>query len=375
MYSRDSGYPNRSPGLDCRTHVHSRSTLRLLHCLRILGASGALTTVVRRSGTIRLDSLPKRKAEFIEPMDCAPVPKLPDGPQWLFEIKLDGYRAVAVKTDRSVHLFSRRNKSFNRQYPYLVEALADLPDGTVVDGEVVALDESGRPNFNLLQGFRSQASRIHYFIFDLLIFQDRDFTRFPLTKRRELLNSHIKINSGRIRLAEQFQARANDMIAAVRQQHLEGVIGKRKDSLYEPGKRTGAWVKYRVNRGQEFVIGGYMPGPHGFDSLIVGYYQGKDLIYVARIRNGFVPASRRQVFEKIRHLVSPTMPFVNLPDTHKSRWGDELTEEKMKECVWLRPEAIAEIEFLEWTEANRLRHSKFVGLREDKDARKVVKEV
>jgi bifunctional non-homologous end joining protein LigD len=87
-----------------------------------------------------------------------------------------------------------------------------------------------------------------------------------------------------------------------------------------------------VNRGQEFVIGGYIPGAHGFDSLIVGYYRGKDLVYVARARNGFVPASRRQVFEKIRHLVSSSMPFANLPDTHKSRWGDELTAEKMKEC-------------------------------------------
>jgi bifunctional non-homologous end joining protein LigD len=129
-----------------------------------------------------------------------------------------------------------------------------------------------------------------------------------------------------------------------------------------------------VNRGQELVIGGYIPGPHGLDSLIVGYYCGKDLVYVARVRNGFVPASRRQVFEKIRHLVSPAMPFVNLPDTHKSRWGDELTAEKMKECVWLRPEAVAQIEFLEWTVGDRLRHSKFVGLKDDKDAGQVVKE-
>jgi len=129
-----------------------------------------------------------------------------------------------------------------------------------------------------------------------------------------------------------------------------------------------------VNQGQELVMGGYIPGPHGFDSLIVGYYRGKDLVYVARVCNGFVPASRRQVFEKIRPLVSPTMPFVNLPDKHKSRWGDELTAEKMKQCVWLRPEAVAQIEFLEWTKADRLRHSKFVGLREDKDGRSVVKE-
>jgi len=110
-------------------------------------------------------------------------------------------------------------------------------------------------------------------------------------------------------------------------------------------------------------------------SLIVGYYRDKDLVYVARVRNGFVPASRRQVFEKIRSLVSPTMPFANLPDTHKSRWGDELTAAKMKECIWLRPEAVARIEFLEWTEADRLRHAKFVALREDKDPRQAVKEL
>jgi len=321
-----------------------------------------------------LTRLPKRTAEFIEPMDCAPVPKLIDGPGWVYEIKLDGYRAVAIKYGDSIDLFSRRRKSFNAQYPFIVEALRDLPEGTVVDGEIVALDDAGRPNFNLLSQFRSRAARICYFIFDLLVCQDRDLTTLPLSDRRELMKSHLKFYSPRIRIAEQFEVSATDMLAAVRHQQLEGVIGKRKDSLYQPGKRTGAWIKYRVNRGQELVIGGYIPGPHGFDSLIVGYYRGEDLVYVARVRNGFVPASRRQVFEKIRSLVSPKMPFVNLPDIHKSRWGDELTAEKMKECVWLRPEAVAQIEFLEWTEADRLRHSKFVGLRDDKDARSVVKE-
>jgi len=307
-------------------------------------------------------------------MECAPVTKLLDGPGWFYEIKFDGYRAIAVKSDRVVKLFSRRHKSFNDQYPYLVEALGGLPEGTVVDGEVVALDDSGRPNFNLLAQFRSEASRIHYFIFDLLVCNDRDLTKLPLGERRELMKSVLKLRSPLIHIAEQFEVSASDMLAAVRQEQLEGVIGKRKDSLYEAGKRSGAWVKCRANRGQEFVIGGYMPGQHGFDSLIVGYYQGKDLIYVARVRNGFVPASRRQVFERIRHLVSPTMPFANLPDSHKSRWGDELTAEKMKKCVWLRPEAVAQIEFLEWTGADRLRHSKFVALRDDKNPRDVVKE-
>ena len=182
----------------------------------------------------KLASLPKGRAEFIEPMDCASVPKLIDGPEWVYEIKLDGYRAVAVKFDRGVNLFSRRHKLFNHQYPYIVEALNDLPEDTVVDGEIVALDESGRPNFNLLQGSRREASRIHYFIFDLLICNDRDLTRLPLNERRKLMKSVLKLRSPRIRISDQFETSGNDMLAAVRQQQLEGVVGKRKDSLYQP---------------------------------------------------------------------------------------------------------------------------------------------
>ena len=322
----------------------------------------------------RLDSLPKTEASFVEPMDCLSVSKLPEGLEWIWEIKLDGYRALAVKSESDVTLFSRRRKSLNRQFPYIVEALGDLPAGTVVDGEVVAIDESGRPDFNLLQNFRADASRIQYYIFDLLCWEDRDLTRVPMLERRELLKSVVVIRDKRIRIADYFEAAPKDLLSAVREQGLEGIVGKRKDSVYQPGKRSGAWIKYRVNRGQEFVIGGYFPGPHGIDSLIVGYYEGEKLMYVARTRNGFVPASRRQVFSKLKHLVTATCPFVNLPETRRSRFGEELNAEKMKKAVWLRPDAVAQIEFLEWTEGDRLRHSKFVGLREDKNPRTVVKE-
>jgi DNA ligase D-like protein (predicted ligase) len=322
----------------------------------------------------RLDSLPRTEASFVEPMDCLSVSKLPEGLEWIWEIKFDGYRALAVRSGTGVTLFSRRRKSLNRQFPYVVEALADLPAGTVVDGEVVAMDESGRPDFNLLQNFRAEASRIQYYVFDLLCWKDRDLTRVPLVERRALLKSIVVIRDKRVRIADYFEAAPKDLLSAVREQGLEGIIGKRKDSVYQPGKRSGAWIKYRVNRGQEFVIGGYFPGPHGIDSLIVGYYDGDNLVYVARTRNGFVPASRRQVFSKLKHLVTPACPFVNLPDTRRSRFGEELNAEKMKKAVWLRPEAVAQIEFLEWTEGDRLRHSKFVGLREDKDPRRVVKE-
>jgi DNA ligase D-like protein (predicted ligase) len=306
-------------------------------------------------------------------MDCEPISELRDGSQWVYEIKLDGYRAIAVKSDSTVRLFSRRQKSFNQQYPYIVEALADLPDGTVIDGEIVALDDSARPQFNLLQNYRSEAQRIRYFVFDLLCYNNRDTTSLPLVQRRELLRT-LKFQSPKIQLLDYFDTSAASMVAAAKQQGLEGVIAKRRDSLYQPGRRTGAWLKHRISNGQEFVIGGFFPGPHGFDSIILGYYEGKDLMYVARTRNGFVPASRRQVFSKLKNLVIENCPFVNLPDTKKSRFGEELNAEKMKKAVWLKPEVVAQIEFLEWTEGDRLRHSKFVGLREDKDAKKVVKE-
>jgi DNA ligase D-like protein (predicted ligase) len=316
-------------------------------------------------------SLPERKAQFVEPMECALVTKLPSGQKWVFEIKLDGYRAMAVKSGRP-NLFSRRRKPFT-QYPQIVGALGDLPEGVVLDGEIVALDDNGRPNFNLLQRSRIEGRRISYFIFDLVIYKNRDMTGLRLSERRELLKSILRPSSP-MHVLDQFEVSADDIVAAVREQKLEGVIAKHKDSHYEAGQRTGSWVKYRVNRGQEFVIGGYIPGPHGFDSLILGYYRGKDLVYVARTRNGFVPVQRREIFQKLRGLVSSKMPFVNLPDKHPSRWGESLTAEKMKQCVWLRPQMVAQIEFVEWTEADRLRHSKFVRWRDDKDPETVVKE-
>jgi bifunctional non-homologous end joining protein LigD len=307
-------------------------------------------------------------------MECVAVSKVYDGPQWIYEIKLDGYRALGIKSDRGVRLLSRRNNPFNRQYPLIVEALSELPEETVVDGEVVALNQSGFPNFNLLQNYRTEAARIHFFVFDLLVYQGRDLTRLPLIERREIMSSVLRFSSGRVRITDYLEASATDMLHAVRQQGLEGIIEKRKGSVYEIGKRSGSWIKYRVNRGQELVIGGYIPGAHGLDSIVVGFYKGKDLVYVARVRNGFVPASRRQVFGKLKNLEVPVCPFVNLPEKHRSRWGEGRTAEDMKKCVWLRPELVAQIEFLEWTESDHLRHSKFVGLREDKDPRIVIKE-
>jgi ATP-dependent DNA ligase len=266
------------------------------------------------------------------------------------------------------------------QYPYILEALSDLPENTVVDGEIVALDKAGRPNFNLLQHSRSLASRICYFVFDLLVYENRDLTRLRFAQRREIMNSVLKFSSPRIRFSQYFETSAQEMVRATSQQSLEGVIAKRKDNRYEAGKRSGSWAKYRLNRGQELVIGGYVPGSHGMDSIIVGYYRANELVYVARVRNGFVPATRRQVFDKLQSLVTPNCPFVNLPEISRSRWGEGLTAEDMKKCVWVRPELVAQTEFLEWTESDHLRHSKFAGLcegqrRTHRDQRTCIREL
>jgi ATP-dependent DNA ligase len=177
-----------------------------------------------------------------------------------------------------------------------------------------------------------------------------------------------------VALSEVSDQSASEMLKFIKSYGLEGVIAKRSDSVYQPGQRTGLWSKYRINRGQEFVVGGYVPSHLGVDSLIVGFYRGKDLIYAARVRAGLVPATRRDVYERIRQLKTSKCPFMNLPEPTAGRWRQGLTAEKMKECVWVRPEVVAQIQFLEWTGAAHLRHTKFVGLRDDKDPSKVVRE-
>jgi ATP-dependent DNA ligase len=200
---------------------------------------------------------------------------LPSGPDWFWEIKLDGYRAIAVKSDRELRLYSRNGKPFDEKFSQIAAALDDLADGTTVDGEVVALDGNGRPDFSLLQNFSGAAGRIRFFIFDLLRFKGRDLTALPLRERRKLLGS-ITFHSGWLSIADYFETDSSVLVKAAREQGLEGVVGKRKDSFYESGKRTGAWIKHRLNLGQEFVIGGFIPGPHGLDSIIVGYYRGEN---------------------------------------------------------------------------------------------------
>ena len=153
-----------------------------------------------------------------------------------------------------------------------------------------------------------------------------------------------------------------------------GLVAKRLDSRYETGLRTGAWQKMRINRGQEFVVGGYTVGANTFDALVFGYHEGDRLLYAGRTRNGFTAIVRQQLFKRFRGLENKECPFVNLPEAKSGRWGAGLTAAKMKDCRWLKPVLVAQIDFLEWTADNHLRHTRFVALREDKPAQQIRRE-
>ena len=319
-----------------------------------------------------LDPLPKGKVKFIQPMLAKSVTELPkDRHTWVYEVKVDGYRCLVGKDHSAVKLWSRRGNLFNQDFPGLARACAALPADTLVDGEVIALDQQGRISFNLLQHRRSQASAIRFYAFDLLVYKGHSTINLEISERHDLLAQALANVDGDVQLMQRFETVPAELIRAAKRLGFEGIIAKRRDSLYEPGKRSGAWVKYKINQGQEFVIGGYTPG-HPFDAVIVGYYRDGQLIYAAKVRNGFVPRIRREVAKRLKALETEVCPFANLPEKKRTAWA--LTKEEMKKCVWIRPELVAQIEFTEWTPDGHLRLPTFAGLREDKTAQEVVRE-
>ena len=311
---------------------------------------------------------------FFEPMQCLIVSKLPEGPGWSYEIKLDGYRAQALCAGKTAQLLSRNGKDLGHRFPAILSGLAAaFPKGSVVDGELVALDPSGKPSFSLIQNSATSGAPIVFFAFDLLQLEGMDLTRKPLSERRELLRSSLQ-QSESVQLSESFQVPAEQMLALVRSHGLEGVVAKRLSSSYEQGKRSGAWAKMRVELSQELVIGGYTPGTHGIDAVLAGFYCDGQLYFCGSVRAGFVPASRRTLHTKLTPLQTAVCPFANLPEVSAGRWAQDLTATKMKSCIWVRPETVAQFRFLEWTPSDHLRHASFVALRDDKDPHVVVKE-
>lgn len=313
------------------------------------------------------------KIPFTPPMECLPVGKIPQGDAWVYELKLDGYRAQAIRDRAGVRLWSRRGKDLTRKYPSVTRDLVDaIALGTAVDGELVAFDDEGKLSFNALQNAAS-GTYVVFFAFDILVSEGKDVKRLPLRDRKDLLRSALS-GTEHVQLSDHFGGSLAKFLQGVKQIGGEGVVAKRLDSRYEPGRRSGSWSKMRINIGQEFVIGGFTPGSNGVDALVVGYYEGRKLVYAARVRAGLVPASRRDLYENLKPLILQTCPFVNLPEATPGRWGQGLTAAKMKDCIWVKPKLVANFEFLEWTDSNHVRHIKFVGLRSDKDPLTVVRE-
>jgi bifunctional non-homologous end joining protein LigD len=287
------------------------------------------------------------------------VDKLPEGDDWMYEVKFDGYRALLLKDADKVRIRSRNDKDLTHGYPSVAAAGQRLNAKQVVlDGEIVAVDSKGHPSFQALQHRAAHPHHvIVFYAFDLLHLDGVDLTTEALQERRARLPEVIE-KSG-ILLSIELPGTAQQVIDAVTRLGLEGVIAKRKTSRYTPGERHTAWLKLKLDRQQEFVIGGYRPGSHGVDALLVGYYEGKELRFAGKVRAGFTP------------MEIPNCPFVDLPNSKTSHWGAGVTREEMSEMRWLKPKLVAQIRFVEWTADGHLRHAAFLGLRTDKPARDV----
>jgi bifunctional non-homologous end joining protein LigD len=309
-------------------------------------------------------------------MAAQAVQALPEGDEWLYEPKLDGYRALLFKDATQVRLLSRNEKDLTRMYPGIASAGQHLgAEQAVIDGEIVALGEDGRPSFQALQHRASHPQHlIVFYAFDVLYLNGRNLMDAPLEKRRGELPRILGQNSI-IRLSRDLPGSVAAIVQTLRAAGIEGVVAKRRHSTYQPGERGGDWVKLKLEQQQELVIGGYRPqGSTSLDALLVGYYEGRKLQFAGKVRAGFTPHIRREVLERLKPLSTAACPFANLPDAGTGHWGGGITAEQMREMRWTRPELVAQIRFTEWTADHRLRHAAFLGLRFDKTAREVGRE-
>jgi bifunctional non-homologous end joining protein LigD len=304
-------------------------------------------------------------------MAATPAQTLPAGPKWSYEVKWDGYRALLLKEGARARLLSRNLKDLSHDYPQVVAAARTLsPHALILDGEILALDEHGRPSFQALQHRGAKRSGVVYYAFDLLHFANESLLARPLSERRLALNRLTFASP--ILLSAPLPGEPGAIEHAAREVGLEGVVAKRVDSIYEPGRRSLSWIKVRFAKRQEFVLGGYKPGTSTFDSLLVGYFGRRQLFYAGKVRAGLTPRTRAEIFEGIRGLEVAKCPFVNLPNSAgKTHWGEGITAEEMPSLRWVKPRVVVEVAFTEWTVGGNLRHAQFVGVREDKSAHEV----
>ena len=306
--------------------------------------------------------------------------KPPTVGDWIYELKFDGIRLIAVKNGDKVNLISRNKNELSGRFAEVADDLKTLPvDDCVIDGEVVALDEKGGSSFQLLQAHEMEGRRapIYYYVFDLLQAAGKNVIGLPVERRKELLAALCQEAGGTIRFSGELGSDPDVLLREVRRLGLEGVIGKQRGSVYEPGKRSGAWIKLKCVNEQEFVIGGFTP-PQGarkhFGALLVGYYEKNRLLFAGKVGTGFNTKLLASLHKQLKAERRDDCPFADLPSKQGGQWVQGITPGMMRQIEWVNPMFVCQVKFAEWTREGKLRQPVFVGLREDKKAKEVVRE-
>ena len=327
-----------------------------------------------------LPDLPAAKPRFIEPMKAKLVEKPPATDDWVYELKFDGIRLIAIKADKRVSLLSRNENELSGRFPAIVEAIKNLPAREfVIDGEVVALDDEGRSSFQLLQALQMEGrkSPVYFYAFDLLQLDGKSLLGLQLEARKKFLEELCAGAGDPIRYSGVIGGDAKRLLEEVERRGLEGLIGKQRNSVYEPDRRSGAWIKLKCVNEQEFVIGGYTP-PQGarkhFGAILVGYYDNNKLVFAGKVGTGFTAKSLSILHKKLQKEARNDCPFVDLPSKQNGQWVQGITPSMMKKMHWVNPKFIAQIKFAEWTRDKKLRAPVFLGLRDDKRPTEVVRE-
>jgi bifunctional non-homologous end joining protein LigD len=383
---RDAEWESNRSEPDGRKDTSARSTLKA----RIKAALKKKDQAIAGRGNIKserapaaselLKKLPSAKPQFVEPMKARLVDDPPTHGDWLYELKFDGIRAIAVKDNRKASLISRNGNKLAARFPEIAEAVKNLPvRDCVIDGEVVALDEGGRSSFQLLQGLEMEGRKapLRFYVFDLLELDGKSLLGLPLEQRKRVLATLCESVGDPIRYSGEISGDVKSLLAEVQRRGLEGLIGKQRNSVYEPGRRSGTWIKLKCVTEQEFVIGGYTP-PAGsrkyFGAILVGYYGSGKLKFAGKVGTGFTSKSLSILHKKFREEEQADCPFVDLPSKQGGEWVQGITPSMMKKMHWLNPKFVAEIKFAEWTRDGKLRQPVFLGLREDKRATEVKRE-
>ncbi len=340
-----------------------------------------------KSGRRRAASLPKElaklpsgKPRFVDPMKPRLLEASPTTGDWSYELKFDGIRACAIKNGDKVSLISRNGNELRARYPDIADAVKNLPvDECVIDGEVVALDEEGRSSFQLLQGLEMEGrkSPVCFYVFDLLQLSGRSLVGLPLTARKQLLDQLVEGVGDPIRYSGEIGSEAAPLLAEVRRRGLEGLIGKLRDSVYEPGRRSGAWIKLKCVNEQEFVIGGFTP-PQGarqhFGAVLVGYCEKKKFLFAGKVGTGFSTKALASLHRQLKKEKRENCPFADLPSKQGGQWVQGITPALMRRIEWVNPVFVCQVKFAEWTRDGKLRQPVFLGLRDDKKPIQVVRE-